>query len=357
MAASVRSRRQVSWLPGDRSGVRFLCKHCGYPGNVEAGVALSEAVCAKCHHALNLTLDERTIGKYELLEKIGSGGYGTVWKARSPDSDCCFALKLIPKSSVSEDERIHLLRQLRSSQHLSHPSVVATRDFGEVKDSWFLVSDYVDGTPLGEWAKRVQPDPEQAALLCAALADAIHYVHRQGFVHRDLKPGNVIMDRDDRPHLIDFGLSKCERDSDLMAIERYRAAHQLIRQDREGGAPSILGTPAYASPEQVRGDGLNASAQSDIYSLGVIFYELLCGCRPFTGRGQALVRQILSGRPRRPSRYRNHIPAELDAICLKAISKQVGERYRTAADFAADCRNAVAGKPIEATLSRWRFWQ
>jgi serine/threonine-protein kinase len=189
------------------------------------------------------------------------------------------------------------------------------------------------------------------------MGDAIHYVHGQGFVHRDLKPGNIIMDLENHPNIIDFGLSKCERDEDMMAIERYRAARDLIRRNRISEYPSILGTPAYASPEQASGDAFHASPRSDIYSLGIIFYELLCGRRPFNGTGRALVRQILTGRPHRPSRHRSKIPTELDAICLMAIARRVEDRYETAADFAEDCRNAVAGKPVTAKVPRWTFWR
>jgi serine/threonine protein kinase len=304
-----------------------------------------------------LRADERRVGRYELLENVGSGGYGTVWKAQTDDSEDFYALKLIRKSSFSEDDRIHLLRQIRTSQHLKHPRVVGVRDFGEADDYWFALSDFVEGTPLKMWEKQHHPDPNRSAMLCAEIADAVHYIHGKGLIHRDLKPGNIIIDLEGRPNLIDFGLSKCEGDADLMAIERYRAARESMRGVSAGNGASFLGTPAYMSPEQASGDSFHVSAQSDIYSLGIIFYELLCGRRPFAATGRALVRKILAGRPRRPSRHRSNIPWQLDAICLKAIARRPEERYATASDFADDCRNAVAGQPVKVEPLRWSLWR
>lgn len=333
--------------------MKFACNKCGAAIPIRVGHSLSEVVCPQCSRPLELSSEQQTIGGYQLEMSIGSGGYGSVWKARDIDSGQVWALKLIPKRIVPEEERIHLLREVRSSRFLSHPRVVAATEFGENEDYWFLVSEYVNGIPLGRWARQYQPSINETAELCADVGDTIHYVHEQGFIHRDLKPGNIIIDEERHPHIIDFGLCRSEHDEQLKDIERYRQVRHVMNEDPSGS--KIFGTPAYVSPEQTSGNGMETTPQSDIYSLGVILYELLTGVRPYRGTGRRLIRQIRAGRPRRPRRIRKDISREMEAICLKAISKNAEERYATGADFAADCRNATIGEAISARLRRNLF--
>lgn len=334
--------------------MRFACKNCGVSSSIPVGCLLSEANCSHCANPLELSDDQVTVRGYRLEKNIGVGGYGTVWKVCEPDSGHTRALKLIPKHIVPENESIHLLREVRSSRYLDHPNIVAATEFGETNDYWFLVSDYVDGKPLDQWARDFEPTMSEAVELCADVADVMHYVHEQGFIHRDLKPGNILIDDHRRPFIIDFGLCRSARDRDLNDIERYRRARHRMSEERPDGGV-IFGTPAYVAPEQASGNGMESSPQSDIYSLGVILYELLTGVRPYQGAGRHLIRKILAGRPRRPRRIRREISKEMEAICLKAISRKAAERYATCVHFADDCRKAVAGEAISVKVRRHLF--
>lgn len=321
--------------------MRFQCKNCKFPVRLPTGVLLVDAVCPKCKHELNLDQEDRMFGSYEMLEMLGSGGFGTVFKVRKPDSHALFTLKLIRRADVSKTEQVHLLRQIHSSRRIHHENVVAAHDFGQETDYWYLISDYVDGLPLNYWAKKVKPDPRASLQLCSRIGDVLEFIHQQQFVHRDLKPGNIIVDCNDQPHIIDFGLCKSEQDSDLMAIERYRAARQAFHYDKSAQKKLLLGTPGYAAPEQLSGDPFSANPGSDIYSLGVILYELLTGKRPSIGfggffRGMAL-RSSLKG-----SGFDSQSSKRLKKLCVDSFSANRAKRPASARAFAEACKSLLA---------------
>jgi serine/threonine protein kinase len=225
---------------------------------------------------------------------------------------------------ATERAKEEFLREARSVSRLQHEGIVQAYDFGQEADGrCYLVYEYVEGASLAE---RIKPErlaadplpPEEASKIVAQVAEALHYAHLQGMFHRDIKPANILLGRQGRAKVADFGLAVREDD---LARERGRLA----------------GTLQYMSPEQLRREGHHLDGRSDIYSLGVVLYELLCGRRTFTAATKdELADQILHREARPPRQIMDAIPRELERICLKAISKRVDHRYSTASDMAEE---------------------
>jgi serine/threonine-protein kinase len=271
------------------------------------------------------------IAHFELIEKIGRGAAGVLWKAKDLRLQRFAALK-IPHSRLQTDEEFHrFLREGRAAAQLRHPNIVAVYETGRVGDTAYLVADFIDGPNLSQWlAGRVMP-PRQAAELCALLAEALHCAHEQGVVHRDLKPANIILNRNGQPHITDFGLAKWAEDSRGITLDGQ-----------------LLGTPCYMSPEQARGEAARVDPRADVFALGVILYETCTGKRPFDGPQSAVIDAILRREPARPRALNHKIPRDLETICLKALEKDTGRRYATAQEMAVDLRRFLRGEPIVA---------
>jgi serine/threonine protein kinase len=267
-------------------------------------------------------------------------------------------MKVFCPGSADDAEVSHGLRETRVASQLEHPNIVKIRDIGICGEYRYIVSELIEGLSLDAWLRRFSCDPRQAAQWCETMARALHYAHGEGVVHRDLKPANIMIDEAGDPHIMDFGLAKHEGDEITSDIERYQLAAYRLRQDensRDTSGP-LLGTPAYMSPEQAQGDSYFVDHRTDIYSLGVIFYELLVARRPFGGHPSRLLRSIRWREPT-PLRWLNRrVPRCLEAICLKAMAKRVDARFASAHDFADECERFVQGRPtVTQPTSAWRL--
>ncbi|XZE52195.1 protein kinase domain-containing protein [Planctomycetaceae bacterium SH139] len=261
----------------------------------------------------------KRIGRYRIEKVLGIGGFGLVYLAYDEQLDRLVAIKVPHAKLISKPEDAEAyLTEARTVANLDHPGIVPVHDVGSTQDCpCYVVSKYIEGTDLSTKLKQQRLKYRDAAELVATVAEALHYAHKQGLVHRDVKPGNILIGKDGQPFVVDFGLA--------------------LREENVGKGPKYAGTPAYMSPEQARGEGHRVDGRSDIFSLGVVFYELLVGRRPFRGDTQPeLLEQITSYDPKPPRQIHDRIPKELERICHKAMAKRASERYSTAIDIAED---------------------
>jgi eukaryotic-like serine/threonine-protein kinase len=273
------------------------------------------------------------LDRFELQSELGVGSFGYVFKAWDPRLQRIVALKVQRAGSfASQEETERFLREARSAAQLKHPSIVSLYETGQTGEGvCFLVCEFVDGVTLEQRLKQGAITPAQAAAFAAGLADALQYAHENHVIHRDIKPSNIIIDERGQAHLMDFGLAK--RDT----------GEATVTSDGR-----VMGTPAYMSPEQARGASHSVDARTDIYSLGVVLYEMLTGERPFQGNRRLLLLQVLEDDPRPLRQLNAGIPRDLEVICLKTLSKSPSRRYQSARELADDLRRAMQGQPILA---------
>ena len=271
-------------------------------------------------------------GRYRIEEFIAEGGFGRVYKAIDSELQRPLAVKVARSGTASRQS--NLLEEARRAAKLQHPGIVQVIDVGVHEDRAYIVSAFIDSSDLADVIEKNRPFPQEVARIVAEVAEALHHAHSEMFIHRDLKPENILLDKDRRPLLTDFGLA---------------ASFEEVVQRK--GLRS--GTLSYMSPEQVAGEVQLIGPRSDIYSLGVVFYEMLTGRLPYQARTPGALREQVLFRPPVPPRALNpDVPVELEVICLRCLAKLPADRFSTAAELAAALRAAPPRRWLRLPL-RW----
>jgi serine/threonine protein kinase/tetratricopeptide (TPR) repeat protein len=317
------------------------CRKCG----VEILIDEPEGLCVICVLETSLGMLESVgqaadsaempaeLGDYKLVEEIGHGGQGSVYRARQKGLNRIVALKVIGIGRWATKAHLKRFRlEAEAAASLDHPCIVPIYEIGESDGSCYFSMKLIEGGPLDEAVKRQLMPVRVAAELIAKLARTVQYAHEHGIVHRDIKPGNILLDAKGEPHLTDFGLARlAETESD---------ATRTI---------DVLGTPSYMAPEQARGNKAEITSASDVYGLGAVLYHLLTGHPPFAGgTTYETVRLVLESEPRQPRLLSPKVDRDLSTICLKCLEKDPNRRYASALALAEDLERWLRHEPILA---------
>ncbi len=340
-------------MPKDRAATSRLCQKCGATIRVDDPAGL----CGACLLETGLHLltggeaDQprepflAEFGDYELLEEIGRGGQGVIYRARQKSLNRLVALKIIGLGHwASETHLKRFRREAEAAASLEHPGIVPIYDIGEHDGACFYSMQFIEGGQLEEFVRREPLPLRRAVEIIANLARTAHYAHERGIIHRDIKPGNILLDLEGEPHLADFGLAR------LVETE------STVTRTRD-----VLGTPSYIAPEQAAGNVAQLTSATDVYGLGAVFYQLLTGHPPFAGgTTYETIRLVLETEPRHPRLWNPKVGRDLSTICLKCLEKDPTRRYPSALALAEDLKRWLGHEPILARhsgiYSRSRKW-
>ena len=285
------------------------------------------------------------LGDYELLEEVGRGGQGVVFRARQKSLNRTVALKVISLGQWASKAHLKRFRlEAEAAARLEHPGIVPIHEVGERDGSCYFSMKFVEGGQLDEVVRREPMPIRRAVELIAKVARTVHYAHEHGILHRDIKPGNILLDAKGEPHLTDFGLAR-------LVESESSVTHTL----------DVFGTPSYMAPEQAVGNNAAVSSATDVYGLGAVLYQLLTGQPPFAGGATyETIKLLLDTEPRQPRLLNPKIDRDLSTICLKCLEKDPKRRYSSALALAEDLERWLKHEPISArhtgVFARGRKW-
>jgi tRNA A-37 threonylcarbamoyl transferase component Bud32 len=285
------------------------------------------------------------LGDYELLEEIGRGGQGVVFRARQKSLNRTVALKVISLGQWASKAHLKRFRlEAEAAARLEHPGIVPVHEVGERDGSCYFSMKFVEGGQLDEVVRRAPMSIRQAVELIAKVARTVHYAHEHGILHRDIKPGNILLDQKGEPHLTDFGLARL--------VESESTVTRTLE---------VLGTPSYMAPEQAVGNNAAISSVTDVYGLGAVLYQVLTGHPPFAGgTTYETIKLVLDTEPRQPRLWNPKIDRDLSTICLKCLEKDPKRRYSSALALAEDLDRWLKHEPIRArrtgVFTRGKKW-